>query len=445
MQNHIYEILPNELSIISNHTQLQHEKHAVIEYKNKVCVKPWGHEFLVFQNKRVAIWCLTIKKGHQTSLHCHFNKDTQIIVLKGAAKISLMDNKNIALSEMSSVFLPHYNFHGISAFSDEVCLLEIEIFNQRLDYSDKNDLLRINDDYNRNKTGYESSIKVLESTDELFSYKYFYLWDASFAERPEDAAQNSDSLSRIPKGNPSTNERIHNKINGVDIQIHKMTQKTPTPPENWHKKQYNILLEGTIFHKNQFFKEGTFIQEFSDDFQFSDDSATILSLQNIGHKNNSKIIYDNQHLKLVMENLRQQQKTVILSSGCFDIIHVGHLNTLSEAKKMGDVLIVCLSSDEQIKSLKGQDRPINNYIDRIDLFKTIDYVDYIVLYNEENIPNEISLGHIMKIVDPDCWVKGDDYTKDAIVQKHPYLRNICLIPNIENKSTTNIIKTILKK
>jgi rfaE bifunctional protein nucleotidyltransferase chain/domain len=417
MQNHIYEVLPNELSIVSNHTQLRDEKHDVIEYKNKVCVKPWGHEFIVFQNKRVAIWCLTIKKGHQTSLHCHFNKDTQIIVLKGAAKISLMDNKNIALSEMSSVFLPHYNFHGISAFSDEVCLLEIEIFNHRIDYSDKNDLLRINDDYNRNKTGYESSVKVLESSDELFSYKYFYLWD----------------------------ERIHNKINGVDIQIHKMTQKTPTPPENWHKKQYNILLEGTIFHKNQFFKEGTFIQEFSDDLQFSDDSATILSLQNIGHKNNSKIIYDNQHLKLVMENLRQQHKTVILSSGCFDIIHVGHLNTLSEAKKMGDVLIVCLSSDEQIKSLKGEDRPINNYIDRIDLFKTIDYVDYIVLYNEDNIPNENSLGNIMKIVDPDCWVKGDDYTKDAIVQKHPYLRNICLIPNIENKSTTNIIKTILKK
>lgn len=417
MQNHVFEVLPNELSIVSNHTLLQQEKHTVIEYKNKVCVKPWGHEFLVFQNKRLAIWCLTIKKGHQTSLHCHFNKDTQIIVLKGAAKISLMDNKNIALSEMSSVFLPHYNFHGISAFSDEVCLLEIEIFNKSLDFSDKNDLLRINDDYNRKKTGYESSVKVLESNEELYSYGYFYLWD----------------------------ENVRKNIHGVDIQMIKMSKKHPTPPENWHKKQYNVLLEGTIFHKNQFFKEGTFIQEFSDDFQFSDDNVTILSLQNIGYKNNSKIIYDNQHLKLVMENLRQQNKSVILSSGCFDIIHVGHLNTLSEAKKMGDVLIVCLSSDEQIKKLKGQDRPINNYQDRIDLFKTIDYVDYIILYNEENIPNEISLGNIMKIVDPDCWVKGNDYTKDAIVQKHPYLRNICLIPNIENKSTTNIIKTILKK
>ena len=166
------------------------------------------HDF-VYQNKRLAIWCLTIKKGHQTSLHCHFNKDTQIIVLKGAAKISLMDNKNIALSEMSSVFLPHYNFHGISAFSDEVCLLEIEIFNKSLDFSDKNDLLRINDDYNRKKTGYESSVKVLESNEELYSYGYFYLWD----------------------------ENVRKNIHGVDIQMIKMSKKHPTPPENWHKKQ----------------------------------------------------------------------------------------------------------------------------------------------------------------------------------------------------------------
>jgi rfaE bifunctional protein nucleotidyltransferase chain/domain len=416
MINHIFDALPNELSIVANHTQLQNEKHAVIDYKNKVCVKPWGHEFLVFQNNCVAIWCLTIKKGHQTSLHCHFNKDTQIIVLKGAAKVSLIDNKNIALSELSSVFLPHYNFHGISAFSEEVCLLEIEIFNHRLHFSDKNDLLRINDDYNRKKTGYESSVTVLESPEDLSSYGYFYL-----------------------------DENFTKNIFGVDIQVNKLAKGSPKTPIKWEKNQYNILLEGTVFHKNQFFKEGTFIQEFSDCFQFSDDNALILSLQNIGYKKNAKIIYDNQHLKLVVENLKEQKKTIILSSGCFDIIHVGHLNTLYEAKKMGDVLIVCLSSDEQIKKLKGPDRPINNYQDRIDLFKTIDYVDYIILYDEENIPNETSLGNIMKIVDPDSWVKGNDYTRDAIVQKHPYLRNICLVPNIQNKSTTQIIKTIQKK
>jgi rfaE bifunctional protein nucleotidyltransferase chain/domain len=418
MENHILKVLPNELTIINNHTNLKNEKHSIIDYSNKICVKPWGHEFLVYQTNRIAIWCLTIFNGHQTSLHCHFNKDTQIIILKGAAKISLIDNKDIYLSELSSIFLPHYNFHGISAFSEEVCLLEIEIFCEQLCYSDKNDLLRINDDYNRKNTGYEGSVNILDSKEDLQKYRYFNLNNCN------DFSQN---------------------IEGVDIQISKMTNEYKYPPLKWQNNQYNILLSGSLFQKNQYIKEGTIINDFADDIQLPQDYATILSLRNIGYKNNSKIIYNNNHLKLVVDDLKSQKKTIILSSGCFDIIHVGHLNTLSIAKKMGDILIVCLSSDEQIKKLKGKDRPINNYQDRIDLFKTIDYVDFIVLYNEENIKDEGSLGVIMKIVDPDFWIKGNDYTKEEIVQKHPYLRNICLIPNIDNKSTTNIIKTILKK
>ena len=142
--------------------------------------------------------------------------------------------------------------------------------------------------------------------------------------------------------------------------------------------------------------------------------------------------------------MKQKNERVILSSGCFDIVHIGHLKTLLEAKKLGDKLIICLSNDEQIKKLKGEDRPINNYQDRIDLFKTISYVDYIVLYNEENIEKEESLGKIMKIVDPEYWVKGDDYVKEDVLKKHPYLRNIHLCKNVENKSTTNIIKQIKK-
>ena len=416
MPNHILQVLSNELSIISNNIQLKNEKHPSIDYKNKICLKPWGHEFLVYQNTRLAIWCLTVKKGYQTSLHCHFNKDTQIIVLKGAANIALMDNKNLYLSELSTAFLPHYNFHGISAFSDEVVLLEIEIFNDGLLFSDKNDLLRINDSYHREKTGYESSVKILESNEDLQKYGYFYL-DENFT------------------------QNIHN----VDIQVSKITNKNHIPSYNWKNKQCNILLEGTLFQNNQFFKEGTFINDFSENIQFPQDTAVILSLQNIEFINNSKIIYDNNQLKIVTDILKSQSKTIILSSGCFDIIHVGHLNTLLEAKKLGDILIICLSSDQQIKKLKGNDRPINNYQDRINLFKTIDYVDYIVLYDEEDISNESTLGTIMKIVDPDYWVKGNDYTKNNIIKKHPYLRNICLIENIADKSTTNIIKTILKK
>ena len=140
--------------------------------------------------------------------------------------------------------------------------------------------------------------------------------------------------------------------------------------------------------------------------------------------------------------LKNNNKKIILSSGCYDIIHVGHLNTLREAKKLGDILMICISSDEQIKKLKGSNRPINNYKDRIDLFKTISYVDYIIIYNEVDIENELTLGNIMKTVNPFYWVKGDDYNELEIIKKHPYLKNIKLIKNIEDKSTTNIINKI---
>lgn len=133
-----------------------------------------------------------------------------------------------------------------------------------------------------------------------------------------------------------------------------------------------------------------------------------------------------------------------MTSGCFDILHVGHLNTLKKAKSLGDILVVCLSSDEQIRSLKGESRPINNFEDRLNLFKTIECVDYILPYQEEYIETEETLGSIMKILDPDVWVKGSDYTLEGIKEKHPYLRNIQLLPLIEYRSTTNIIRKIKK-
>ena len=137
-----------------------------------------------------------------------------------------------------------------------------------------------------------------------------------------------------------------------------------------------------------------------------------------------------------------QNKKIVLTSGCFDILHIGHLHNLKKCKSYGDTLIVCLSNDEQIKQLKGLNRPVNNYQDRINLFKTIPYVDYIILYNENNIDTEETLGDIMKILDPNYWIKGSDYNKADIINKHPYLRNIILIDNLEYKSTTNIIKKI---
>ena len=412
MSNIITNVLEKEIDIIKNNVYIKDEIHEYIDYNNTVCLKPWGYEFLAYQSDKIGIWFLKITQGNSTSLHCHFNKDTFIIVIKGSAIINLIDDKIINLNTMSSIFLPHFNFHGLSSFSEETYLLEIEIFNDKTKFSDKNDLLRINDQYKRKSTGYESSINQVNSNLELYN---FFNIKNNLEKNIEDVDFKVTELSS-------------DNLKTIDISI-------------FEKYNFNILLDGVIYQDMHYLKEGSIIKSFKN-IQFPNDNALILSLGKINYKEDSKIIYNLEQLNLIKQNLKENNKKIILSSGCYDIIHVGHLKTLREAKKLGDILMICLSSDEQIKILKGIDRPINNYKDRIDLFKTILYVDYIILYNEENIENEITLGKIMKIVDPYYWVKGDDYNKEDILKKHPYLKNIKLIENIKDISTTNIINKI---
>lgn len=392
-----------ELQIVNNNIQIQNEQHEYIDYKNKVCLKPWGYEFLVYESTKIGIWYLKLNKGHSTSLHCHFNKDTFIIVLSGSAKIKLIDNEIINLNVLSSIFLPKQKFHALSTFSDETYIIEIEIFNENTEFSDKNDLLRIDDMYQRKTTGYESSINVL--TDNLDKYNYFFF---------------SNNFNKL--------------INGVSISVSNISNCLSNC-------NYNILIDGTIYQNGKYIKEGSLLDNFTNMHPIND-STLVLSLNKPDYKEDAKLIYDIDQLQLLKHNLDKEHKKIVLTSGCFDIIHVGHLNTLKQAKQCGDCLIVCLSNDKQIKLLKGDNRPINNYDDRINLFKTISYVDYIVLYDESNIEHETTLGNIMKLLDPEYWVKGNDYNVEDILKKHPYLRNIKLFDNIEGKSTTNIIKKI---
>ena len=166
----------------------------------------------------------------------------------------------------------------------------------------------------------------------------------------------------------------------------------------------------------------------------------MLCFSNIDYKNYNKIIHSkNQLTDLINLN---NFKNVGLTCGCFDILHEGHIKTLKSCKKYCDTLFVCLSSDEQIKRLKGEKRPINNLNDRIYMLINYTFIDYIILYNETNDILESELDNIMNIINPDTWFKGSDYTKEEIIYKHPSLKNIKLLDFINGKSTTNIIKKI---
>ncbi len=406
MNTIILKPIKKEIDIVTNHISIEKEVHDVIDYSKKVCVKPWGYEFLTFLNKKVGIWCLTIYKGQSTSLHCHFHKDTLLVVLSGCAKINLINNEVRYLNTLQSMFIPRKKFHGISSFSDSTCILELEIYSEKVTYTDKNDLLRIDDQYKRKPVGYESSVNVV--TTNLDNYNTFELLES----KPVILNNTRLTISRNLK------DCVNEKQNG-----------------------YCILLEGNLQDGISILKEGSIITTPS--VNCLDASCLFLRIEKLDWKEDCKIIYGLHHLNIIQRELKEQKKTVVLTSGCFDILHVGHLETLKKAKSFGDILIVCLSSDKQITALKGESRPINTFIDRLNLFKTIDYVDYIIPYEEMGIENEETLGTIMKQIDPDIWVKGSDYTVECILQKHPYLREVRIIPLLQDRSTTNIVKKIV--
>ncbi len=399
--------LSKELIIVKNNKNIKVNKNNFIDYKNKICIKPWGYEFLIYMNDKIGIWFIKILKNQQTSIHTHFNKDTLLITFKGTGKINFIDDKCIILNEMEFIYIPKYKFHGLSSFSDYTYFIEIEIYNKDINFTDKNDLLRIQDIYNRDNIGYESSINISE---ELTKYNYFYL--------SNDIIKNIDG--NIIKFTTINTNSFENKNNLVI-----------------NNKYLNILINGELYYNNIIYKEGSII---TTDNNTIFESVEMISLYSSDKLENKKIIYSLDHLKILLQTIKENK--IILTSGCFDIIHVGHLKTLKQASELGDILMVCLSSDEQIRKIKGEDRPINSYEDRINLFKTIKYVDYIILYDEENIEKEQTLDNIMKIIDPYAWVKGSDYTKEDILLKHSHLSNIILLDNIDNISTTNIINKI---
>ena len=127
---------------------------------------------------------------------------------------------------------------------------------------------------------------------------------------------------------------------------------------------------------------------------------------------------------------------LIFTSGCFDLVHEGHIDVLRKAKSLGGILIVALNSDESITRLKGEGRPINNLDTRLSVLSAIKYIDFIIIFSEET-PN-----HIFEILEPDILVKGGDYSYDVIKKIFPKVKMYESVPLINNISSTNIINKI---
>lgn len=151
------------------------------------------------------------------------------------------------------------------------------------------------------------------------------------------------------------------------------------------------------------------------------------------------MLIDKEFGKQLVEILKSQNKKVVFTNGCFDILHVGHLRYLNEAKKQGDVLIIGVNSDASVKRLKGESRPINNQFDRAEMLSGLKAVDYTVIF-EEDTPEEL-----ISTLKPSIHVKGGDYKKEDLPETkivESYGGEVRILSFVEGKSTTNIVKKI---
>ncbi len=147
-------------------------------------------------------------------------------------------------------------------------------------------------------------------------------------------------------------------------------------------------------------------------------------------------------LKKIRKKLKDEKKKVVFTNGCFDILHSGHIDYLNKAKALGDVLIVGLNSDDSVRRIKGEKRPILNQDERAFNISNLKAVDFVAIF-DENTP-----ANIIKELLPDILIKGGDWSLDKIIGREDVEAAGGEVKNIKfvfEQSTSKIIQSIIEK
>ncbi len=153
-------------------------------------------------------------------------------------------------------------------------------------------------------------------------------------------------------------------------------------------------------------------------------------------------IKERKELLRIVKNLKTKGKRIVFTNGCFDLLHLGHVRYLEEAKALGDVLVVGVNSDSSVRKLKGAKRPILPQQERTEILSGLGCVDYITVFNEAN---PLKLITSLK---PNLLAKGGDWTREQIVGREVVERSggeLVIIPFVKGDSTSNVIDIILKR
>ena len=154
-----------------------------------------------------------------------------------------------------------------------------------------------------------------------------------------------------------------------------------------------------------------------------------------------KNVLSQEEMEKKIRKLQQEGKKVVFTNGVFDILHIGHLTYLEEAKSMGDILVVGVNSDSSVKVNKGDKRPINTEIFRAEMLAGLKSVDFTVIFSEKT-PERL-----LDLLKPDIHVKGGDYRKEELPETEIVEKNggeVEILSFVNNISTTEIINKIIE-
>ncbi len=152
-------------------------------------------------------------------------------------------------------------------------------------------------------------------------------------------------------------------------------------------------------------------------------------------------ILDRKTLQEKLDALRKENKKIAFTNGCFDILHVGHVRYLREAKKTADVLVLALNSDSSVQSIKGEQRPLVPQEERAEILAALEFIDFVIIFPE------LTPLELINYLKPDIIIKGADWPENKVVGGDNVKKwggRVILIPIVEGKSTTNIVEKIKK-
>jgi rfaE bifunctional protein nucleotidyltransferase chain/domain len=151
-------------------------------------------------------------------------------------------------------------------------------------------------------------------------------------------------------------------------------------------------------------------------------------------------LYPLSRLRKIIGGHKKQGKRIVLANGCFDLIHVGHIRYLKEAKEKGDILVVALNSDPSVRKLKGKGRPVLSQKERAEIISSFYFVDYVTFFDELNVSS------VLLALKPDVHAKGSDYTVETVPERETvkkYGGRIAITGGTKVKFTSQIIEDIV--